>query len=162
MAEENLATSSPNLRAALSFLSIADTLDPAPLETLLSPSYTHTLAPSSLTGFGPWDKAGFMAHISFMGSVLEGFPVKVVEAVESERSVWAWTRSQARWHAAAMDKDGEDTGKEWDFKGENLFMLWFDAQGKIERCVEMMDSLRSVNVFIPLLERATANVSNAS
>lgn len=153
-------TKSSRLQAALTYISVFETLDTTPLNSLLSANYHHTMGPASLAGYGPWDKAGFIGHVAGISKMMTAFHVRVVEVIDSDKdnSVWVWTASDAKWRPEAMDGDA----KEWSYQGQNLFMFWFDGEGKVERCVEVVDSLKSVNVLVPLFQRATANLGKAA
>ena len=89
---------------------------------------------------------------------MNGFPVDIIDFVESENSnaVWAHCTSKVEWKAGAMGGGKEE---EWDFRGEYVFMLWMDERGeKIVRVVEMLDSLAAVR--LPgLMERAKENLA---
>lgn len=149
-------TKSPRLQTIQTYLSVFSTLDTTPLLSILSPKYHHTMMPSSIPAYGPWDKAGFVAHVSGISKMMTAFHVRAVEVIDSEQdnSLWVWTASDAKWRPEAMDGDE----KEWSYQGQNLFMFWFDGEGRVERCVEVVDSLKSVNVLVPLFQRATVNL----
>jgi hypothetical protein len=42
--------------------------------------------------------------------------------------------------------------------GEYVFMFWMDGEGKIERCVEMLDSLATTERLLVLSARAKENM----
>ncbi|CAI6258098.1 unnamed protein product [Periconia digitata] len=161
MVSSNPSTS-PRVEAVQEFISVFKTLDAAPLEKLLSPSYNHTMGPASVDPFkiGPFDKAGFIGHVAGLSYLMTSFPVTITEIVDSEssNSVWAWTASDVKWRSEVTDGDAA----EWSYQGQNLFMFWFDAEGKIERVIEVLDSQKSINELLPLLGRAGANLQKAA
>jgi hypothetical protein len=89
---------------------------------------------------------------------MAGFPVEIVDFVESESSnaVWAHCTSTVEWKAGATGGGNED---DWEFRGEYVFMLWMDESGeKIVKVVEMLDSLAAVR--LPrLMEKAKENLA---
>lgn len=148
---------SARVQAAETFISIFQTLDATPLNTVLSSKYYHKIGPSSISGLGPWDKAGFIAHVNSLKKSMTAFPVTITEIIDSDssNSVWVWTESDVKWRAEAIDGDPA----EWSYQGQNMFMFWFDTEGKIEKCIELLDSQRSIGVLVPLFQRAMGNLS---
>jgi hypothetical protein len=146
---------SPRVQTALIFLHVFTTLDTTPLQTILSPSYTHTFGPASLGHIAkPFDKAGLIAHIDSITFFMTSFPVTPVETIDSESSnaVWIWTDTDAQFKPEATG------GEEWEYKGQNLFMLWFDGEGRIERCSEIVDSKKTMEEIWPMFGKAKANL----
>ncbi|KAF2639228.1 hypothetical protein P280DRAFT_481387 [Massarina eburnea CBS 473.64] len=148
---------SARVRTANEFLHVFTTLDTTPLQTILAPNYHHTFGPNSLTGFGPYDKPGFIKHVSGLFQFLTTFPVIPVETIDSESSnaVWVWTKTDAQFKEEV--RNGEKV-EDWVYKGENMFMFWFDGEGRISRCVELVDSKKTVDELLPLMGRARANL----
>lgn len=151
--------SSTRLQTATAFLNTFATLDIDTLSSLLAESYSHSFGPASIASLaGPYTKDSFVSHIASLRNVMQGFPVYVTEIIESESSnaVWAWCTSKAEWRDEVIDGDN----KEWEFRGEYVFMFWMDETGKrIVRCVEMLDSKKTEGVLLALAERAKRNVT---
>ncbi|PVI05902.1 hypothetical protein DM02DRAFT_54461 [Periconia macrospinosa] len=152
----NTTPKSARVQAAETFVSIFQTLDTTPLNAILSSKYYHEMGPSTISGFGPWDKAGFIAHVNGLKKTMTAFPVTITEIIDSDssNSVWVWTASDIKWRAEAIDGDPA----EWSYQGQNMFMFWFDAEGKIEKCIELLDSHKSIGVLMPLFQRAAVNL----
>jgi hypothetical protein len=89
---------------------------------------------------------------------MAGFPIEIVDFVESESSnaVWAHCTSRVEWKAGVMGGADEE---DWKFRCEYVFMLWMDGSGeKIVRVVEMLDSLAAER--LPgSLEKAKENLA---
>ncbi|KAF2679955.1 hypothetical protein K458DRAFT_374466 [Lentithecium fluviatile CBS 122367] len=157
---------SPRLTTAKSYLSIFRTLDTHQLSSLLSEKFTQTFAPSSISPPGPFDKPGFIAHLTSLTKVMTGFPITILDVIESENSnaVWAHCTAMPEWRVDAMgggegeDGQEEEALKKWGFKGEYVFMMWMDAsEEKVERCVEMLDSAATLRLM-GLMGKAKENI----
>lgn len=71
--------------------------------------------------------------------ILASFKVtaKEVHVYGEKREVLIWASGVPEFRPEA--KDGED--KEWEYKGEYIFMLTVNEEGKIVRILEFLDSL---------------------
>ncbi|KAL9620137.1 MAG: hypothetical protein Q9160_005343 [Pyrenula sp. 1 TL-2023] len=154
--------SSRAIQTAKRYISIFDDLSVSTFSSLISPSYTHTFAPSSplkdfLPNAEPFSREGILAHMSHLKEVMAGFPVTAKEIVYSEESncVVVWAGSRAVWREELMD----EVEGGWDYEGEYVFMLWTDEKGeKVEKTVEFVDSMGTVGRFRELAGRARGNL----
>lgn len=149
---------SPRLRTAKSYLGIFRTLDTSILQTLLVDNFTQTLGPRSLSIAGTVDKPAFIAHVASLKETMAGFPIEIVDFVESEGSnaVWAHCTSKVEWKAGVVGEGEKE--EDWEFRCEYVFMFWMDGSGeKIVRVVEMLDSL-AAGRLPGLMERARENL----
>lgn len=62
---------------------------------------------------------------------------------EEKRQVVIWATSRAIFWEHLRDGGSEE---EWGFKGEYVFILDFDEQGKIKRVFEFLDSLKTADL----------------
>ena len=87
---------------------------------------------------------------------MTGFPVEAKAWAEDEvqNAVWCWAKSKAEWREEV--KDGPE--EEWVYEGEYVFMFWMDDEGRIERCVEMLDSGETKGRLLGLSNRARDNI----
>ncbi|KAF2446759.1 hypothetical protein P171DRAFT_429710 [Karstenula rhodostoma CBS 690.94] len=154
-----MADPSPRLQAAQTFLSSFSTLSTSAFSSVLSDTYTHTYAPASLVAAlnreGYDNKEAFLEHIRGVGRLMTGFPVTPIRMIEDERekAVWAWAKSSAQWR-----DDVRDAETDWDYEGEYVFMFYMDASGKIEKCIEMLDSWATREKLLRLSTRARENI----
>ncbi|KAF1951007.1 hypothetical protein CC80DRAFT_496300 [Byssothecium circinans] len=146
---------SARLRTARAWIDVFTTLDPSPLHAILSPTYQQTYGPNTLAsiGIGPYDKAGFIAYVSNLSNRMTSFIVTVDEIIDSESSnaVCAWTNTDARFRKEVTD------GETWEYRGQSLLMFWFDGEGRIERCMEVVDSKKTLDELLPLFAKAKVN-----
>lgn len=138
-------TDSTRLRTAKSYLNTLRTLDTNALNALVAlisdKSFTQTICPASVSP-GPFDKQAYIARICSLRAVLTGFPVTILDIIESEasNSVWVHCTAVPEWKDEVK---GSPAGEEvdWHYQGEYVFMLWMDESGeKVVRCKEMVDS----------------------
>lgn len=150
--------SSTRLETARRFIAIFTTLDTHVLHDILADDHTHQFAPTSLNPPGPFDKAGIISHISHLTEVMTGFPVTAKEYLDSESSnaVTVWATSEA--HFREDVKDDGVSADVWAFRGEYVFMFFFDEEGKIKRTVEFLDSKRTADGLMVLMKRARENM----
>ncbi|KAJ4355913.1 uncharacterized protein N0V89_003938 [Didymosphaeria variabile] len=153
-------TESIRLYTAQTYLSSFSKLSVPSFSSVLSDTYTHTYAPSSLVETlnreGYPDKSAFLDHIRSIARLMTGFPVTPIQMIEDEKqnAVWAWTKSKTEWKREVIDEDNE-----WDYKGEYVFMFWLDESGtKIEKCVEMLDSWATRERLLILSAKARENI----
>ncbi|KAL4812704.1 hypothetical protein BDW67DRAFT_188388 [Aspergillus spinulosporus] len=144
--------------AAQKFISYFTALDNAILEPLLAEAYHHQFAPAALNPPGPFDRAGFLAHLVRLKDIMSGFPVFAKEYIESQSTnqdvVWATSKAQFRDEL----KDDRIPESEWEFGGEYVFMFTMDEDGeKVVRCVESLDSLATKRL-LELAARARVNL----
>ncbi|KAL4734525.1 hypothetical protein BDV11DRAFT_54250 [Aspergillus similis] len=149
---------SQRLLTAQKFISYFATLENAILEPLLAESYHHQFAPAALNPPGPFDRAGFLAHLGGLKDIMSGFPVFAKEYIESQSAnqvvVWATSKTQFREEV----KDDGVSENEREFGGEYVFMFTMDESGeKVVRCVEFLDSLATKRL-LELVARARANL----
>jgi hypothetical protein len=147
---------STRLLTAQKYISHFANLDKGLLASLISETYTHEFAPTSLNPPGPFTKTGFLAHGASLSEIMRGFPVTAKEYFECEASnrVVVWATSEAHFKKEVMDGDEA----EWEYKGEYVFMFWMDESGeKIERTVEFLDSAATKERLFGLMARARAN-----
>ncbi|KAL3451536.1 hypothetical protein BJX65DRAFT_304127 [Aspergillus insuetus] len=150
---------STRLLTAQKYISHFANLDKGLLASLLSESYTHQFAPTSLNPPGPFTKTGFLAHGASLSEIMIGFPVTAKEYLECEVSnrVVVWATSEAHFKEEVMD--GDEAG--WEYKAEYVFMFWMDDSGeKVERTVEFLDSAATKERLFELMARARANLEN--
>lgn len=149
-----MSSTSSQRAAALAFLDSFDKLDGDANIALRAPNCRHTMAPTSL-GFSPnMTNEQWAAHLNSTKQVLTSFPVMAKEIFESGNQVTVWATSEAVFREDA--KDDED-GVDWTYHGEYMFVFLFDGDGKIERIVEFLDSVKVVQVGA-LIERAKRNL----
>lgn len=152
-----MATDSPRLRTAKSYIAFFATLDITLLSSLLSDDddFEHIMAPSSLA-IPPLSKPQFLAHSSGLRKIMSGFPVFAKEYIESESEnsvvVWATSRTDFR-EEVKQEEEG------WEYEGEYVFVLKMDTSGrKIVKVVEMLDSLKTDRDLKPLMRTARERV----
>ncbi|KAH7138897.1 hypothetical protein B0J11DRAFT_574843 [Dendryphion nanum] len=149
---------SKRLETAKEYIECFATCDTQTLERILASNYHHKFAPSSLDISPPLDKQGFIARHSRIHIIMTGFPVTGNEYIESESSnqVTVWATSVPHWRDEARSDDDEPGM--WDYKGEYIFMMWFDDEGRIQRVVEFLDSKMTENALV-LVKKAFENVA---
>ncbi|KAL2859872.1 uncharacterized protein BJX67DRAFT_386558 [Aspergillus lucknowensis] len=149
---------SKRLQTAQKFISHFSTIDDNLLESLLAENYHHQFAPASLNPPGPFDKAGYLAHVRSLKYVLKGFPVTAKEYIESESSntVVVWATAEAQFMEEV--KDDGIPAEEWAFQGEYIYAITMDHIGeKIVRSMEFLDS-KGTERLLGLAARAGANL----
>lgn len=162
-----MATDSPRLCTARSYIAFFTTLDTSLLAPLLSDdTFEHIMAPASLA-IPPLNKPQFVAHSAELGKIMSGFPVVAKEYLESEGAnsvvVWATSRTEFREVVKQQGDDDGSGGSGWEYEGEYVFVLTMDASGeKIVRVVEMLNSLKTERDLRPLMKRARERLAAAS
>ncbi|OAG05271.1 uncharacterized protein CC84DRAFT_1177344 [Paraphaeosphaeria sporulosa] len=152
-------STSMRIQTPQTFLSSFATLSIPSFSAVLADSYKHNYAPASLVAElnrGGYDgKEAFLEHIRSVAKLMTGFPVTPLRMIqdEAENAVWAWCRSWAEWRESVVDGDAE-----WGYEGEYVFMFWMDGEGKIEKCVEMLDTWATREKLLVLSARARENI----
>lgn len=153
-------TSGAALATALRFLAAYETLDTVLFESVMKPgsdSFIQTVAPSTLTSIaGSRTRAGFLADITRLRQVLDGFPVSVRELLtETNDRVVLWCTSEMRFKLAVTgdhdfkgqksQSDGEEQLDKWNYQGEYVFAFEMVENGtKVRRVVDFMDSAATI------------------
>ncbi|RYP78336.1 hypothetical protein DL769_003214 [Monosporascus sp. CRB-8-3] len=154
------ARASTLVATATTYLQVFATLDPNSISHVISEKkYKHTFAPASVTLPGPFDWAGFAAHLAHLRGLLRGFPVRAKQTWPNSllNQVVVWGDSRAEFHEEVKDYDGEgkEGEDEWDYRGEYMWVLTMDARGeKVERVLEFVDS-KATDRMSALLARAS-------
>ncbi|TVY25701.1 hypothetical protein LHYA1_G005915 [Lachnellula hyalina] len=87
--------SSTRYQTALRFIQAFETLSVETFLSLQTPTCHHIFAPSSLS-LHPKDNAAFAAHISGLKQLMEGFPVRAKEVIDSQESNQATSETRFR------------------------------------------------------------------
>ena len=143
---------------ALAFLQSFQELDGDSNLALRTPGCSHIMGPASLNYPPSMTNEQWGAHLLSLKSILATLPVTAKEIFEHEGSnqVTIWATSNATFREEVK---GEDSGVDWSYHGEYIFILLFNQAGdKIERIVEFLDSTRVVEVK-ELIERARRNLA---
>ncbi|ETS77908.1 hypothetical protein PFICI_09970 [Pestalotiopsis fici W106-1] len=151
------------LAAAMKFIEHFATLDTNILQSILATDYIHQYAPSSIPQQEPFDKQGLIAFVTSLKTIMNGYPMVVKLAMESESSnaVTIWAAGEAIFRDAA--KDDGIANQEWNYKAEYIFMIFLDNEGdKIIKTIELVDSKATVDKLLGLSQRAYKNISNQS
>lgn len=138
---------------AQSYLTTLSTFDAQALRPLQSENYFHEFAPAS-TNYGTRTLDQFATHITALKQVLHGFQpeVKNLWVNESLKQVTIWGTAVVIW----KDEKVKDN-KEWEYKGEYIFVLSMDESGKkVERVLEFLDS-KDLERFGALIVKARVN-----
>jgi len=146
------------LETAKKYIEHFAALDTQLLESVLAENHTHQFAPASLNLYGPFDKQGMLEHNEDLRSILTGFPVTAKEYIVSEGSnqVTVWATSQT--HFRNDVKDEGIATDEWVYEGEYIFLFSMDKTGeKITRTIEFLDSKKTVEQLLGLMNRAKKN-----
>ncbi|KAK5958729.1 hypothetical protein OHC33_000572 [Knufia fluminis] len=149
-----MASTSTQRATALAFLDSFDKLDGDANIALRAPNCRHTMAPTSLNFKPDMTNEQWTAHLNSTKEVLTSFPVMAKEIFENGNQVTIWATSEANFREEAKD---DEEGVDWTYHGEYMFVLLFDGDGKIERIVEFLDSVKVVQVGA-LIERAKRNL----
>jgi len=145
--------SSPQLAAANAFLQSFKTLDAASNLSLRTPGCTHNMGPASLHFPPSQTNAEWAAHLEGIKEVLTEFPVTAKEIFEAGNQVTVHAVSEA-----IFKEDVKDEGAKWEYRGEYVFILFFEEGGKIERIFEFLDSKLVLEVQA-LIGRAKKNLA---
>lgn len=156
-----MATTSPRLEAAQTFLSAFATLSASTSNSVRTANCIHLFGPSSVAPPPPLTNAAFAEHFSHFDGILKGFPVTAKEIVDNPTAnqVTVWATSEVIWDEDVKDLDGIEE-EEWVYRGEYIFILDFEederGEQKISRIVEFLDSKGTERLRI-LMARARAN-----
>ena len=162
------------LDKSTTFLDVFSTLDPRVLFSVCHPEYKHVFAPESVSSLpGPFNLEDFARYISRIRHVMQSFPVWSVntfgaasEGEHGARDVTIHAKSQVVWKEAITNANGarglETEEVDWDFEGEYIFVLRFEAgvpiqEARITHCLEFLDSKKTERLMI-LMKRARAIV----
>jgi hypothetical protein len=150
---------SKRLETATRFIDHFASLDVQVLEPILAESYIHQYAPSSIPHQGLLDKKSLFDLVTTLKIIMEGYPMKVKQSMESEsrNAVTLWASGKA--HFRDEFKDDGIPKEAWEYTGEYVFMLYMDETGeKITKTIEFVDSKATTEKFLVLIARAQAKV----
>jgi hypothetical protein len=152
--------SSESLSAtATAWLDALGSLDSERLRSLMSPQYSHSFAPASLTelAVGTKNRDAMCVHAGTVGRVMRSFRVipRQVWPNPSLRQVVVWADSKAEFKDEAK-KGGPDA--EWEYAGEYIFVITMNEQGDlVEEVLEFVDSKATERV-LGMMARAFKNI----
>jgi len=123
----------------------------------MAENYEHTFAPASLNPPPMMGRDAFAKHTSSLQNIMIGFPVTIIETIESEKGnqVVMWVTADALFREEVKDK--EILEEEWKYRGEYVFMFTMDAsEEKVVKVVEFLDSKKTEELRV-LIKRAVRN-----
>jgi ketosteroid isomerase-like protein len=130
-------TGSANKEAALAIIASFSTFDVAATLAPRSQSCTWTMLPASLNFPANLTNEQHAAHLSSLTDVASGFDMDVQQVWDKGNTVVVRAFSDLRFREEVTS---QDDGVEWKYRGEYVFVFEFDAEGKVERAIEFMDS----------------------
>ncbi|KAI0475269.1 hypothetical protein GGR56DRAFT_675416 [Xylariaceae sp. FL0804] len=175
---------------ARAFLDVFRAMDTAPSSALFSPRFTHVFAPASvgLAALAPHTRAHLDAHLASMRTVVRAFPpvprAGGVWVNPTLRQVTCWCDAVPEFHESVVRGSGggggenssananadtgivgSGTGKEkddeWAYRGEYIFVMTMDAEGKqVEHVLEFLDS-KSTDRLRELMQKARGLLEEA-
>jgi hypothetical protein len=124
---------------ATTYLQVFSTLDPNVISSIQSENFKHTFAPKSANPPPPRNRDEFASHIKHLNGIISSFPVQAKQIWPNplHNQVTIWADSETVFHQHVKDSDDED---EWRYRGEYIFILDLDTEGKIENVLEFLDS----------------------
>jgi hypothetical protein len=154
--------SAQRLETAKKYVAYHTDLQPEVLEALISPTYHHSFAPSSISSSmpGPFDRAAFIQHHTWLRSLITGFKVTTrhVFDVPATNQVIFWLDTVALVRPEARDEGLPS--EEWEVPGECIFILDVSTDGTtVERGVEFFDSVLAMQKSLAVFTRAAANIA---
>ena len=159
--KNNIITTMPSKphQTALAYLNGFTTLSTPTFLSLLTPTATHRIAPSS-TGAPPlMNTTQFANHIDHLRQILSGFPVtpkEIFSSDESSNKVTVWATSVANFRDEVKDDGISD--EEWGYRGEYIFVLSLDeSRERVQDVLEFVDSLGTERLR-GLMRRARGNL----
>jgi ketosteroid isomerase-like protein len=132
-----MTTPSPNRQTALDLINAFTTLD---IPSSLAPRSQHctwTMLPASLSFPPALTNAQHAAHMQSLTDVSPGFDMYVQEVWDGGNTVVVHALSDLRFREEVTSGD---EGVEWKYRGEYMFVVDFDAEGKVVRVIEFLDS----------------------
>ncbi|ETS84365.1 hypothetical protein PFICI_02390 [Pestalotiopsis fici W106-1] len=145
---------------ATAWLDALGSLDPERLRAVMSPDYSHTFAPGSLTRLAnsSKDREAMCGHVEHVGRVLTSFPIfpRQVWPNPSLRQVVVWADSKANFRDGATKGPDED----WEFAGEYMFVITMNETGdKVDKVLEFLDSKATERAW-ELMAKALKNLES--
>jgi len=111
------------------------------------------MGPASLNFPSSMTNAEWAAHLDSLKDVLSEFPVTATEIFKSGNQIVIHAMSEA-----IFREEVKDEGAKWEYRGEYVFVLFFEEGGKIERIFEFLDSKLVEEVRV-LMGRAKKNLA---
>jgi ketosteroid isomerase-like protein len=130
------------------------------LATSFLAGFTNLSAPASMNSPAPKSNEDFTNHVNNnLRPVLQHFVVtpKEIHVNETCRQVTIWATGKPEFKQEAM---GDGPKDQWDYTGEYIFILDINADGKIVRILEFLDSLATTRLR-GLMVRAKENMGLA-
>jgi hypothetical protein len=122
-------------------------LDIQGLLELLTPDCEHHYAPSSTQLPSPLNNAAYEKHVTFMNTVLTGFPIGPkpgeLHVNVEKRQVTLWCTGKTA--VKPELRDDSEPAEWWEYTSGEYFhhFIFDDAGDKISRVVEFLDSLQT-------------------
>ena len=140
------------------FVEAFSKLDQETLQTLVSPSFTYSFAPSSAGLPPPMDYDTWATRMGKLRTLLKAYPVTVktmIDCGDAENKVVIHATGQAQFKDEVMD-DGMSK-EEWANDGEYIVIFTMNADVKLDAVLEFADS-KTVDRFVELMQRAGENL----
>ena len=140
------------------FLEALGKLDKDTLLSMITPTFTYTLAPSSIPLPPPMNAEAYGRFVEQTRTTVRAYTVTIkttIDCGDAENKVVFWTTGEAQFKDELMD-DGLSKD-EWQYTGEYMTVFTFDEGGKVEALFEFVDSKGFEKIF-PLMQRAQKNL----
>jgi len=140
------------------FVEAFSKLDQETLQTLVSPSFTYSFAPSSAGLPPPMDYDTWATRMGNVCALLKAYPITVktmIDCGDVENKVVIHATGQAQFKDEVMD-DGMSK-EEWANDGEYIVIFTMNADVKLDAVLEFADS-KTVDRFVELMQRAGENL----
>jgi len=150
--------SSPRVSAVQKFIDAFGKLDKETIISNITPNFTYTFAPSTVSISPLLNPEAFSRHLDNIQALLKAYPITVktiIDCGDVENKVVLWATGDAQFKDELMD-DGLSK-EEWQYKGEYIVVFTIAESGKLEEIFEFMDS-KAAEKFRPLMQRAGMNL----
>lgn len=127
---------------AAAYLDALASFSPEKMSAIFSDGYQHTIAPTTLvTGFGlsaePWGRDAFIPAAARYQALFSDWSIKVKEAWPNETTnvVTVWATAEGTLRDEVVEEVDERA-----VRREYMFVLTVDANNKVEKVVEFVDT----------------------
>jgi hypothetical protein len=151
-------SSSSRVATGQKFLEALGKLDKPTLLSMVTPSFTYSLAPSSIPLPPTMNAETWGGFLDQTRATIRAYTIRVkstIDCGEAENKVVFWTTGEAHFKEELVD-DGLSE-EEWRYTGEYMTVLTFGEGGKVEALFEFVDS-KGIEKVMPLMRRARQNL----
>jgi hypothetical protein len=150
--------SSSRIATVQTFVQSFGKLDLDTIQTLVSPSFLYTFAPSSASIPPPMDYNTWAGRMGQVRALLEAYPItiiKIIDCGDTENKVVIHATGQAQFKDQVTDVGLPK--EEWVNNGEYVIIFTMNGDAKLDAIFEFADS-KSVDRFVGLMQRAGGNL----